>query len=138
LALPPGLSQGVELVVDEHAYEGPLAAAVGAAARARDSRVLLLAGDMPWVVPGVLRRLLAFPLGHEGACLTDDGARRPLPLALEREALLTRGEELLTAGERSLQALLRRAHLEAVIEDEWRGLDPEGFSLRDVDRPEDL
>jgi molybdopterin-guanine dinucleotide biosynthesis protein A len=138
LALPPELSQGVELVVDEHAYEGPLAAAVGAAAHARGDRLLLLAGDMPWVVAGVLRQLLEFPSGREGACLLDGGARRPLPLALGRAALLGHGTALLDAGERSLQALLRRADLEAVAEDAWRGLDPDGLSLRDVDRPEDL
>jgi hypothetical protein len=47
-------------------------------------------------------------------------------------------ERLIAAGERSLRSLLDDVLIEGVDEDEWRRLDPDGSSLRDVDTPLDL
>jgi molybdopterin-guanine dinucleotide biosynthesis protein A len=93
---------------------------------------------MPTLVPAVLRRLLAWKVGAQGACLIADGWNQPLPMGLERAAALTQGETLADAGERSLRSLLMALALEQVTESEWRAIDPEGVSLRDIDRPDDM
>lgn len=137
-ALAADLAASVTVIVDERSFEGPLTAVVGAAAHARGDRILLIGGDMPWLVPAVLRRLLDYPPEREGAGLQHDGEPAPLPLAIGREALLRHGAALLAEGQASLRSLLGRADLEAIAEAEWRWLDPEARSLRDVDRPDDL
>jgi molybdopterin-guanine dinucleotide biosynthesis protein A len=136
--LATDLAARVEVVGDERAFEGPLAAALHAASRAHGDRLLLIGGDMPSLVPALLGRLLGFESEREGACLLVGGEAVPLPLAVTRAALSGHGSQLVAEGERSLRSLLRRADLETLPEAEWRRLDPAGDSLRDVDRPEDL
>ena len=73
-----------------------------------------------------------------GACLLVDHEPQVLPLGIDRDAAVTEGGRLLAAGDRSLRALVARLELELIEETEWRPLDPDGASLRDIDRPEDL
>ena len=80
---------------------------------------------------------------------TRDGSaeKRPTFLTSTRLSLTVRltcsmtvatAERLLGGGERSLRALVTSLVLEEITEAEWRTLDPDGATLRDVDRPEDL
>jgi hypothetical protein len=45
---------------------------------------------------------------------------------------------LLDAGQRSLRSLVRALDAGRIPAAEWRNLDPDGLTLRDIDRPEDL
>jgi molybdenum cofactor guanylyltransferase len=134
--LPDDIAAAVVLDVD--AYQGPLMALVVAASAATHRTLLIVAGDMPHLEPAVLERVLATAHEHQGACLIAEGRPQPLPMAVDRAALLTRGRDLIGAGERRLRALFDHLDLERIPEAEWRTLDPEGRSLRDIDRPEDL
>lgn len=136
--LPAGLRSAPSIVLDVDSYEGPLVALVHAAHSANHGRILLVGGDMPNLQPAVLRRLLEFARGRDGACLTLDGWTQPVPSALDRDATLARGSALVESGERSLRGFLDALDIELVAEDEWRALDGEARSLHDVDRPEDL
>lgn len=138
VALPEDAGVHVEIVLDRERYEGPLVALVGAARRARHPRLLLVGGDMPTLQLPLLRRLLAWGDGNVGACLNVGGWTQPLPLAIDREQVMERGEPLRATGERSLRRLIESLPVEVLGEAEWRRLDPEARSLRDVDRPEDL
>ncbi len=135
---PAELAAQVELIIDARPFEGPLVAAVDAAHRVRHERLLLIAGDMPWLHAGVLLRLLAFGAALDGARLADGEALAVLPLGLRRSAVIEQGGAQAESGQRSLMSLLDRLDLEIVPEAEWRSLDPDGRSLRDVDRPADL
>ena len=136
--LPEGLASVPVVVLDIDAYQGPLVALIDAAASASRERLLLVGGDMPDVVPAVLRRLLTWGAESEGACLISGDWVQPLPMGLDRAATLARGRELVEAGERSLRALISALAVEQLPEAEWRAFDPKAMSLHDIDRPEDL
>jgi molybdopterin-guanine dinucleotide biosynthesis protein A len=132
--LPADLPTAPTVVRDEAAYEGPLVAFAGAAARARHERLLLVAGDMPALQPAVLRRLLSWPPERTGACLLLAGRPQPMPAGFERDVAAV-AARLVEAGERRLRTLMASLDLEPVSEAEWRALDPDALSLCDLDRP---
>ena len=63
---------------------------------------------------------------------------RPLPAVVRNGAATQAARRVLGEGERSLVALLRTRATRRVAEADWRGLDPSGETLRDVDTPADL
>ncbi len=137
LELPPG----VVLAHDERAYDGPLAGLTAGltALRAEVEQVIVIAGDMPDLVPAVLSRLLDMVgSGSPAAILGGDGDAPPLPMALQRARAQTVAHDLLAGGERRLRAL--PATLEAVVvpSDVWRVDDPAAATLHDIDTQGDL
>jgi molybdopterin-guanine dinucleotide biosynthesis protein A len=141
---PPGQARavpfGVRVVHDPHPFEGPLvglATGMGALDVAVD-RVIVVGGDMPTLVPDVLRRLLQELDGAVAAVLADEHRRRPLPMALHRGPGLATATGLVRAGERSLHALVDALGATVIPVTGWRALDPTGATLLDVDTPGDL
>jgi molybdopterin-guanine dinucleotide biosynthesis protein A len=143
----PHLPAGVRAVHDAMAYEGPLAGVVvglGALAPSTE-RVLVVAGDMPDLVPDVLRAMdarLQADATVQLVWLEDDrdatNRPRPLPAMVRREAALLAADALLANGERRLRALGDRLVTHVIESGTWRALDPAAATLRDVDVPEDL
>lgn len=136
----PTMASEARLVHDSHPFEGPLAG-LATGLNALDptlERVLVVGGDMPTLVPAVLRRLIDAMEMHEAAVLADDAGPRPLPIALRRSAAAPALERLLSTGERRLRALLVELDVVVVPWATWRLDDPEGLTLRDVDVPGDL
>lgn len=136
--LPGGLKSVPVVVLDVDAYQGPLVALVAAAASASRDRLLVVGGDMPDLVPAVLRRVLDWDEPHEGVCLIRDGWVQPFPVGLDRAAALARGTQLVESEERSLRSLITSLAIMQLPEIEWRALDPDALSLHDIDRLEDL
>ena len=136
----PTLPVGAALVHDASPYEGPLAGLSSglAALDPAVERVLVVGGDMPTLVPVVLRRLLDEVDAHELAVLADDAGARPLPMALRRSTAGPVVDRLLAGGERRLRALVAELATTVIEPSVWRPDDPSGDTLRDVDVPEDL
>jgi molybdopterin-guanine dinucleotide biosynthesis protein A len=135
------LPGGVHVAHDPVAFEGPLAglAAGLAALDPAVDRVVVVAGDMPSLVPAVLRRLLdAVASGADAATLGHDGETSVLPIALRRERAQAEVAGLLERGERRLRALAQALDAEVAPESEWRQDDPTAATLRDIDTPNDL
>ena len=137
--LPASLtSTGVEVVHDRMAFEGPLAA-LGAALAAIDTPVaLVVAGDMPRMVPAVLQRL-ASTVGTDRPAVNLEVPRRvqPLPMAISVEAARPVVAALLKRGERSLRSLLAEMGAASIPAPVWLSLDPAGRTILDVNRPAD-
>ena len=141
--LPRELAGRTVVARDAVRHAGPLAAVAAGLASIHDDApriAIVVGGDMPWVVPAVLR-LLADRLGSDAslAAMTLDAAPpTPLPLALRperaREAIAT----CLAGSRRSLRSLLEAAPSAMLPAADWRALDPGGATLRDVDVPDDL
>ena len=130
----------VVLVRDQRPDQGPLVGLWSALAQVSTPLVLVAGGDMPFLSHEVLDRLVEEASAHPEAtvvALADGDVVRPLPCALRAETL-ERLTELTASGERRLRALVREFAVRAIPEPVWRALDPDGGSLRDVDRPEDL
>lgn len=137
---PATAQDAFRVVGDDRPFEGPLAG-LGAGLRALDpavERVLVVAGDMPTLVPAVLARLVAGLDAHQAAVLADDGGPRPLPMALRRSVGSAAADRLLDDGERRLRALLEVLEIHVIPPATWRAIDPDSETLRDVDVPGDL
>jgi molybdenum cofactor guanylyltransferase len=131
---------GVSIVRDVASFEGPLAGLLAGLRVAREQIVLVTAGDMPELQPAVIEALLAALAsgGVDAAVLEEAGRPRPLPMAIARDPATVAATRLIAAGERRLRALLDAINMTVIPETEWRALDPDGRSLRDVDTPADL
>jgi molybdenum cofactor guanylyltransferase len=137
----PDVPVGVRVAHDPVAFEGPLAglAAGLAALDPAVDRLIVVAGDMPSLMPAVLRRLLdAVASGADAAILGREGDTPPLPLSLRRRRAQAAVGTLLDAGERRLRAVSQVLDAEVIPEATWRFDDPAAATLRDMDTPEDL
>ena len=140
--LPGDLGAEVVLARDAVAHLGPLAGlAAGLDALPRPLDVaILVAGDMPTLVPAVLD-LLTWRLARDPSlgvvCLEADPAS-PLPAAVRPSIAGPAAVTLLAADRRSLRGLIAAIPNAIVPAVDWRALDPDGVTLRDLDTPADL
>jgi molybdopterin-guanine dinucleotide biosynthesis protein A len=156
--LPAGFLAGetpVAVVRDAEPFAGPLVAlsnVLQEAAAEPGHLAMVVGGDMPRLVPAVLRSLLDHlaEAGGTDAVLLDHGPRgaeaaggRPprravLPLAVRVDVAARAATMALDSGDRSLQALVDRlAHVELPAST-WMPLDPRANTLLDVDTAADL
>jgi molybdenum cofactor guanylyltransferase len=157
LVLAPGApvpDSGCEVIVarDQEAFGGPLAglvagldALVATAAAGPDGAgvpevAIVVGGDMPWLVPGLLELLAdgVDQIDGVNALVLDHVPTAVLPMAVRVEAAHAAGRDLIAFDHRRLRALLEALHAGAVPMSIWRPLDPDGRTLRDVDTPADL
>jgi molybdopterin-guanine dinucleotide biosynthesis protein A len=127
---------------DPETYGGPLVGLLAGLEAAREPIAVVAGGDMPTLSVDVLRALVRALLAAEGtadaAILVRHGVDRPLPAAVRNGAATQAARRVLGEGERSLVALFRTLATQRIAEADWRGLDPGGDTLRDVDTPADL
>jgi molybdopterin-guanine dinucleotide biosynthesis protein A len=139
--LPSG-KVSIRRVEDPERHGGPLVGLLAGLEAAKEPIVIVVGGDMPALSPDVLaaliRALEASPGSADAAVLLQRSEPRPLPAVLRNGAATPTARRLIAEGERSLRALIRALATRELGEGEWRGLDPEGATLTDVDRPEDL
>lgn len=123
---------------------GPLAGLAAGLVAASTPLAIVVAGDQPHLRPAVLAALvgrLADPAVSpvlDVVVLEADPPFRSVPAALRVAVARPSAVAALAGSRRSLVAAyepLRVGSLPAAV---WRPLDPDGASLRDVDRPEDL
>ena len=138
----PSAPLPVRRALDPAINAGPLVGLLAGLEVAREPVVIVVGGDMPTLLPDVLAALVRALIAAEGsadaAVLVQRGVARPLPAALRNGAATQVARRVIGDGERSLIALLRGLTTRELAEGEWRGLDPEAATLRDIDRPEDL
>ena len=134
----------VRTVDDPEPFGGPLQALGAALAEASTNVALVVAGDMPMLVPEVLRLLVEALVASPAIDAVvlqdprDPSRRQPLPLAARVGPARSAAAAALGAGDRSLVRLLSRLDLAELPADRWLALDPEGRTLLDVDLPGDL
>jgi molybdopterin-guanine dinucleotide biosynthesis protein A len=137
-------ASAVRAAPDREPFGGPLQALAGALAVARHDIAIVVAGDMPALVPAVLEALVVELAGdaRRAAAILGDPAdpvrRQPLPVALRVAQGGAAADAAVAAGDRSLMGLLDRLSVAVLPSDRWQAIDPEARSLLDVDVPEDL
>jgi molybdenum cofactor guanylyltransferase len=138
---------GVRSIPDPEAFGGPLLGLRAALDAVAGARAIVVGGDMPALVPGVLESMLGSLAadasidavilgGHEAA--ETGGRRQVLPIALDVERALTAARNVLEDGGRSLQRLVEELSTLELPAASWRPLDPDGMTLLDVDTAADL
>jgi molybdenum cofactor cytidylyltransferase len=141
-SLPAGLRETVALARDDVEHGGPLAGlAAGLAACPPDTEVaVVVGGDMPTLQADVLR-LLANALDDNPALGAATLAFDPpaiLPMAIRPPVAAPAVAALLAQNRRALRGLLAAVPSVIVPAAQWRALDPDARTLRDIDVPEDL
>jgi molybdopterin-guanine dinucleotide biosynthesis protein A len=137
--VPGALRSRVRTVHDPEPFGGPLVALAAALATIETPGALVVGGDMPRMVPAVLRRL-AVTAGPERPAVVLDvpGRVQPLPMAVDVRAAQVAAAAALARGGRSLRELLRELNATSIPAPAWLSLDPAGTTIVDIDRPADL
>jgi molybdenum cofactor guanylyltransferase len=143
-ALPsiPGIT--CRTVDDPEPFGGPLQALAGGLRATSTDLAIVVAGDMPTLVPDVLALLMETLRSSSDvdavvlADPRDPSRRQPVPLAIRVAAARMAAGAALEAGDRSLVRLLGRMALVELAAAQWQPLDPEARTLVDIDVPDDL
>jgi FdhD protein len=122
---------GVPALDDECDAEGPLAGLLALLRRSGAARVFLVGGDMPYLTPEIVARLVASDA--DAIAPRVDDRWEPLFSAFSVADVQTRADAAVRAGTRSTSALLDALDARALSLSA-----PEARALRDWDAPEDL
>jgi molybdopterin-guanine dinucleotide biosynthesis protein A len=134
----PDLPAGVEIARDEHEALGPLAglAAGFAALGERADAAYASACDVPLLKPAFVAHVIAALEEYNLAIPRDGQYHHPLA-AVYRTDLETTVRELIAAGRLRPFFLLERARAREIDVSELRAVDPELWSLRNINTPEE-
>ncbi len=128
---------GVELVRDMVAHQGPLGGIYTALLFSRSDWVLVKATDMPFLVPAMASLLIDSREGFDAVVPKSGKFFEPL-LALYNRRCLPAIARQLESEERQIISFYKKIKVRSIEETEWRTIDPQGVSFKNVNTPEDL
>jgi molybdopterin-guanine dinucleotide biosynthesis protein A len=140
LIAPGGVRLGLDerrVVADAIPGAGPLGGIVAALHRSPHRLLAVVAVDMPWLDPALLRFLAARMGVHDVAVCQTQRGLEPLHAVYARSALPV-AEAALHSPERSLRGTIARLRALTIAENDWRSA---GFSERfanNINTPADL
>lgn len=139
LAGAPSAPPGVRAVPDDRPGQGPLAGMEAGLSTARFERVFVAAGDMPFLSPELVGRLLEILQDRQAlAAVPDDGREHPLCAAYSRR-VLPRLRTALDGGVRAAREFVRGLDPVVYVPGaELRSLGDPDLLLMNVNSPEDL
>ena len=128
---------GVQIVTDRIPDQGPLMGLYSGLSAIHTQRALVVAVDMPFILPALVTFLLTQP--RSGSLLVPLVNNVPqVLLALYPRAILPLIEQLLQQGRHDPRSLLRVTPVQYIEEAQLRSVDPELRSFTNVNTPEDL
>ncbi|MCS6889316.1 MAG: molybdenum cofactor guanylyltransferase [Chloroflexus sp.] len=130
----------VRIVPDEHPGSGALGGLISGLQAARAPAALVIAADMPLIVPELLQALARWPFVGDVLAPTPPGQPdQPQPLlAVYRQSALPVLRHTFAAGERRLQAALMALAWVDPGPELWQRYDPTARSLINLNTPADL
>lgn len=140
LPVPDRWADRVRFVHDEAAGAGPLAGIAAGLAACRTPWLLVLAGDLPHLHPGVIDLLIQTATtvrDADAVVLRVRDLPEPLSAVYDTSAL-AQARANLAAGRRKAAGLLDRLRVHWIEEAAVRAIDPALRTLDDVDTPDDL
>lgn len=142
LASDPSRSPAIRIARDAERFGGPLVGMLAGLEAVDQPLAIVTGGDMPnarsEVLDLMLRTLATTDEAFGAVVLERRGRIQPLPAALRTGLATDHVRRLVADGERSLRSLFERLPTRVIDEAAWRPLDPDGGTLRDVDRPSDV
>ena len=133
-AMPP--MDGVTLVRDEVAYQGPVRGLYHGLSTSTRSISFVASCDSPFINTGVVSHLLSFVTDYDVVVPRWGGRDQPLH-GVYRRTVLPALEAQLANGELRLGSFLDKVRARRMDADEIRTFDPEGLSFLNVNTPED-
>ncbi len=129
------LPDSVRVERDAVEGRGPLAGLATGLSVVEAGRALVLACDMPLLVPGLLQQLLELAGDFDACVPVVDGV--PMPTcAVYATRVRPRAQAVLTSGRRSMRALLDQVSVRWVHAEQLRVADPDLISFWDCNTPE--
>lgn len=135
--LSPYYSLRATLIQDFIPYQGPLVGIYSALLFSPHTWVFIKATDMPFLVPGLQELMVSCIEGADIVVPEHNGRPEPL-LALYSRRCLPSIAAVLGAGERKITSFYKRVKVKLLKEEEWRSVDGEGLSFKNVNTPENL
>ncbi|MDP8922994.1 MAG: molybdenum cofactor guanylyltransferase [Chloroflexota bacterium] len=129
---------GIRRIADPEPHAGVLPALQAALSVAREPLCLLVACDMPFLQPALLRRLVELAEGYDVVIPHVDGQPQPMHAVYRRDPCRGAIAESLARGQRRMIAFLDAVRVRTVPEDKVRSVDPDLRSFFNVNTPEDL
>jgi molybdopterin-guanine dinucleotide biosynthesis protein A len=131
---------GLQLIVDQRPYAGPLPALLHGLSVADGETCMLVAGDMPFVSPAAFTYLLRLQATEQARVVVPfvDGYIESMHAVLARREVLEALQAAASAGEQRLFRVYQSLKPRLVGADELRAVDPYLHTLFNVDSPEDL
>ncbi|MCU0596206.1 MAG: molybdenum cofactor guanylyltransferase [Desulfobacterota bacterium] len=125
------------LLRDVVPFQGPLGGIYTALLFSPNDWVAVRATDMPIFVPEVLERMLALSRGGGDAVVPRLGEKYEPLFALYHRRCIPAIADVLEGPHRNVISFYRKIRLNLLEEDQWRSVDPQGLSFRNVNTPED-
>ena len=135
--LVPYLHVRATLVQDVARNQGPLGGAFTALLFSPHDWVFIKATDMPFLVEELAKMMCALREGCDAVAPVLNDRAEPL-LALYSRRCLAPIATALEKGERKVTSFYRKVRVRELPEKEWRKVDPEGLSFKNVNTPENL
>jgi len=136
----PYLREELPFVYDEVHDIGPLAGIYSCLKAAKGDYVVVVACDMPFISPEVIRYLFELAKGHDAAVpVQENGYIEPLHAVYRRESMIAAVEEAIRLGKRRISAPID--FLKDVVfvpVDKLKDIDPELKTFVNVNRAEDM
>lgn len=129
---------GIRRIEDPEPHAGVLPALRTALDAAHEPLCLLVACDMPFLQPALLRRLVELAEGYDVVIPRVEGQLQPMHAVYRRDPCRAAIGESLVRGQRRMIAFLDAVRVRTVTEDEVRSVDAHLRSFFNVNTPEDL
>ena len=129
-----------DVVLDFNGEASPLLGAYTGLSQVHGSYTFMVGYDMPFIDSQVVERLFSLAEGNNAATpIWPNGYVEPLHAVYRSSIASEKAWQLLEKGEKRLRMILRELPQVATLQvEEIRKIDPNLFTLFDVDSPEDL
>lgn len=137
--IEPYLDTGAMLVQDIIAHQGPLGGIYAALLFSPSEWVFVKATDMPFLVPEMASLIIDAAKGDCDAVVPKvNEFFDPLLALYNRRCLPEIARRLQAPDERQVVAFYRKIRLKTIAEAQWRKVDPDGLSFKNVNTMSDL
>jgi len=136
--IEPYLDTGVMLAQDIILHQGPLGGIYTALLFSPVEWVFVKATDMPFLVPELACLIIDAKEGFDAVVPKVNEYYEPLLAMYNRRCLPAIARQLGEPDKRQVTGFYRKIRIRAVTEREWRKVDPEALSFKNVNIPSDL
>jgi molybdenum cofactor guanylyltransferase len=134
----PYLDLGFTLVRDIIPHQGPLGGIYTALVFSINDWVFVKATDMPFLVPELASMVIEARKGFDAVVPRLDDYYEPLLALYHRRCFPIIAQQLNNPDDRQIIKFYQKIKVRSIREDEWRKVDPEGLSFKNVNTQSDL
>ena len=136
--IEPYLDTATMLVRDIIPDQGPLGGIYNALLVSPSEWVFVKATDMPFLVPDLAALIISAREGFDAVVPKMNVYYEPLLAIYNRRCLPAIARQLQVPDKRQVIEFFRKIRVRAIEEEEWRKVDPDAISFRNVNTPSDL